>query len=712
MPNATYKIESLSIEGFKAFTKCQSFNFAGRHVFLFGPNGFGKTSLVEAIRWCLFGLATRQGEIIKNQFYDGPCRVKVTLSAADGQWTMQRRLRPASGESDITINDPSGSDRNLEDVFPQLSQIGSKEGAHVIYAAQNPSSRRPEAHITEFSYVLYRYLGLEEVPRVCEVLLALSKDWQNQEDEVCQEVESVGEMLTQQIAAVDNELGKIITSPPWGDKLTPNHSQTLDKINQLAKDAETLSVELSSHELDGRPPREKLLEIETAVDAHFESKLTRSEGSLSKEKERLEIIESLFDDGKLAQHTLKQQLKIQEELQIRLNSVLNNSNLDTLERRLFDAEADLEVAQLKVNVVRSSLKFLNAVGDSVDCHVCPACHSAIQADNLKSQLEHSAASFDTCVTESQVQQEQLRNLINDVKQLMAETSKVEFEIERSKSELNNIFHRATELLSIPRPAGIEELQKYLDKHREDSQVSQGEIESQKEMLSLWRSQISDLHDELRFHELRSTKGRLQRLHELRYVPLHDELLELAHLRDIADNTRSQLNSLLLKKLNEDLPPVETEMTNVYRRLTGNPIFDSITIRPCSSADDSMTLDLWLSSSRGPGSWRVRQEILNGQAHNALQLVPYFVFSRYQEGPLLDLLLLDDPTQAFDTDRTNLLLTELASVTSHATLVLATHEEERFLPILKQLFPPDDLMLYRAVKLNEDGPHFEHISISL
>ena len=81
MPNETFRIESLSIEGFKAFTAPQRFDFEGRDIFLFGPNGFGKTSIVEAIRWCLFGLASRQGEIVKNQFYSGNCIVQIALRA-------------------------------------------------------------------------------------------------------------------------------------------------------------------------------------------------------------------------------------------------------------------------------------------------------------------------------------------------------------------------------------------------------------------------------------------------------------------------------------------------------------------------------------------------------------------------------------------------------------------------------------------------------
>ena len=54
MNNKAFRIHNVTIEGFKAFTTPQTFEFEGRNIFLFGPNGFGKTSIVEAIRWCLF----------------------------------------------------------------------------------------------------------------------------------------------------------------------------------------------------------------------------------------------------------------------------------------------------------------------------------------------------------------------------------------------------------------------------------------------------------------------------------------------------------------------------------------------------------------------------------------------------------------------------------------------------------------------------------
>jgi predicted ATPase len=89
-------------------------------------------------------------------------------------------------------------------------------------------------------------------------------------------------------------------------------------------------------------------------------------------------------------------------------------------------------------------------------------------------------------------------------------------------------------------------------------------------------------------------------------------------------------------------------------------------------------------------------VLNGQALNALRLVPYFVFSKLQEtGVELDLLLLDDPTQSFDTARVEALFEELSSAASHAQVVVVTHDDDRFTSLLKRFFSEDERIIIRV-----------------
>ena len=710
MSNETFRIDSVSIEGFKAFTTPQKFDFEGRNVFLFGPNGCGKTSIVEAIRWCLFGLASRQGDIVKNQFYSGNCIVQMALHAPDGIWTMQRRLRASGGESDLTIRDPSGVERNLEEVFPQLSRIGPREGTHVIYAAQQPSNRRPEADITDFSYVVYRYLGLEEIPRLAEALSGLSENWAVQETEICRYVEELGDLFSERISDVDKELNQITSNPPWGDTTTPINEHTREKVDQLISEAADLGASCSKDELDGLPTQEKVYEVETAIRAFFKKEQTDLSQRLQELSKRYEDAELTLTDADGASRQIEELSPTVQALREELEAALDGSTLDELESYLQQTEEGFESAQSRMDAVRASLKYLDMVGDGSGQELCPTCDTGFQPGELVAVLQALSSSGDNETEELLQRRDALREQILGCKQLSAQTEAREEQIASKQRELATELEHGETAFGLSSPVTLASLWGYFESVRK----SHGDLihlsGSRTEALKGWDTRMENLRREVTFHRLRSRKSRLQDLRDVRYEDLHDSLRDLSDLRNIADETRSLLNTNLRERLQKDLPPVGNEMTEAYLRLTGNPTFDSISIRQGEGPNGSLTLELRVSSTRGSGSWSVGQGILNGQALNAIQLVPYFVFSRYQDSPLLDLLLLDDPTQAFDSGKIKLLLEELSKATSHATLFIATHEEDRFLPLLKDYFGVDDVKAYKAVSIGEDGPRFEDVAI--
>ena len=710
MANETFRIDSVSIEGFKAFTTPQVFDFEGRNVFLFGPNGFGKTSIVEAIRWCLFGLASRQGEIVKNQFYSGNCIVQIALRASDGIWTMQRRLRSSGGESDLTVRDPSGTERNLEEVFPQLSRIGPREGTHVIYAAQQPSNRRPEADITDFSYVVYRYLGLEEIPRLADVLSELSEDWTLQETDICRDVEDLGDLFSERISEVDKELNQITANPPWGDSTTPTNEHTREKVDQLIGDAADLGAACSKDELDGLLPQEKIYEVETAIRAFFKEEQTDLNQRLQELSNRYAKAELTLTDADSANRQIEELSMAIKTIRGELVVALDGSTMNDLESSLQQTEGGFEAAQSRMDAVRASLKYLDMVGDGSGEELCPTCYTGFQPGELVAVLQAVSSSGDSETEELLQRRDAFREQILACKQLGGQVENCEAQIASQQEELAISLKNGETAFGLSSPVTLASLRDYFESVRK----RHGELihlsESKTEALKNWDTRMENIRREVMFHRLRTRKSRLQNLCDVRYADLHDSLKDLSDLRNIADETRTLLNTHLRERLQEDLPPVGEEMTEAYLRLTGNPTFDSISIRHGEAPTGSLTLELRVSSTRGSGSWSVGQGVLNGQALNAIQLVPYFVFSRYQDSPLLDLLLLDDPTQAFDTSKIKLLLEELSKATSHATLFIATHEEDRFLPVLKDYFSADDLKAYRATGIDEKGPLLEDVPI--
>ena len=450
---------------------------------------------------------------------------------------------------------------------------------------------------------------------------------------MCDVVDKLGDSFSQRIADVEQNLNRITSDPPWGNALTPTNADTREKIVLLAMEAETLGAQCSEDALDGLTLREKLNKIDTAVHAFLSGELAGVNQELKARFIRLGNAQSLLESVESTEHQITVKSQTAATLRQELEATLNGTQIGELEESLKKLEDDLETAQLKLDVVRSSLRYLDAVGDESDLEVCPACDAGFQSGQLKTQLQDLAANGDYRTKEILEQRDLLREQISTANQLSNQLEALETQLADHKNHLVKTLERAESTFSLPSRPTIKVLRECVAEISKGYQQLQSAMESQTEASRSWDVRIENARREVRFHEYRNLKERLQWLYDMRYAELHDSLKDLEDLRDIADRTRDLLNAQLYERLQKDLPPVAHEMTDVFLRLTGSPTFDSISIRQGENTDGSMTLDLRVSSSRGPGSWGAEQGILNGQALNAIQLVPYFVFSPLPRQPV-------------------------------------------------------------------------------
>ena len=127
-----FRIGRIGIEGFKGFTKPQEVDLRNRHVFLLGRNGNGKSSVIEAIRWGLFGSTNRPNDIVANSEYGQRCQVEISLLRDGNEWQLRRTLiRGASGGSHTKLLDETGQERRISDIMPQLDSLDAGEGTHI-----------------------------------------------------------------------------------------------------------------------------------------------------------------------------------------------------------------------------------------------------------------------------------------------------------------------------------------------------------------------------------------------------------------------------------------------------------------------------------------------------------------------------------------------------------------------------------------------------
>jgi hypothetical protein len=195
-------------------------------------------------------------------------------------------------------------------------------------------------------------------------------------------------------------------------------------------------------------------------------------------------------------------------------------------------------------------------------------------------------------------------------------------------------------------------------------------------------------------------------------PAREAHREFAEVLDTLKAIHEALQGAFNRTLNGTLPQIAALMTEVYGRLTQQASFPNIVLE-AGPASATRTVHVRVGSDRTPGESFEPFEVLNGQAFNALNLVPYFVFSQFQAEALeLDCLLIDDPSQSFDTSRVELLLKELATAATHAQLIVASHEAERFEPFINKYFAANSYRVLRVTSFApERGPTLEWQSVT-
>jgi chromosome segregation protein len=138
------RIRKLELQGFKSFVDRQTFHFGSGIAGLVGPNGCGKSNIVDAVKWCIGEQSAKslRGSAMQDVIFNGSvsrppvgmAEVSLTFVAADepfpGQWarfeeiSITRRLF-RDGASEYRINRERVRLRDVQDLFMDTG-VGSR----------------------------------------------------------------------------------------------------------------------------------------------------------------------------------------------------------------------------------------------------------------------------------------------------------------------------------------------------------------------------------------------------------------------------------------------------------------------------------------------------------------------------------------------------------------------------------------------------------
>ncbi len=362
------RLTQIKLAGFKSFVDPTIVNVPGQLVGVVGPNGCGKSNIIDAVRWVLgeSRAAALRGDSMQDVIFNGSslrkpvARASVelffdnSLGRAAGQWSQYaeisvKRVLQRDGESSYFINNTHVRRRDVQDIF-----LGTGLGprAYAIIE-QGMISRIIEARPEELRVFLEEAAGVskyKERRRETEHRLADTRDNLARVGDIRQELGSQIERLEKQ-AEVARRYQDLSAERAQKQNmlwlLRRNEAQA--EAQRHAREIERAGIEL---EAETARLRENERELEQARAEHYAAgdALSAAQGELysaNADVSRLETEMRFVADTRQRIETQLAQLRAQRDAG-RRSEVEQRDALRAWEARLAEARERLEKAKHKL----------------------------------------------------------------------------------------------------------------------------------------------------------------------------------------------------------------------------------------------------------------------------------------------------------------------------------------------------------------------------
>lgn len=372
---AVLRLTHLKIAGFKSFVDPTTLHLHGQRVGIVGPNGCGKSNVIEAVRWVLGESSARElrGDSMRDVIFNGTSNRKPvsrasvelhfdnSLGGAPGQWSEYaeiavKRVLERDGNSSYIINNTQVRRRDVMDLF-----LGTGVGSRAYgIIGQNTISRIVEAKPEELRMFLEEAAGVSK--------------YKERRHETELRLRDTRENLTR-VDDIRRELGNQITHLEVQAEVAGhfhNLKQQLDMVDQLLW---LLKKRQAAGEWEKARKRVEALvnelEAEMAQLRKSETELEQVRLEHNEAGESLQIVQGAFYEASAALSGIEQQLKhVQENVdrtearqrdlvaqQSRIETQLaeRTTALDEQQRLLVEAEAHGTIAHAALENTRIAL---------------------------------------------------------------------------------------------------------------------------------------------------------------------------------------------------------------------------------------------------------------------------------------------------------------------------------------------------------------------
>ena len=369
------RLTKLKLAGFKSFVDPTTLALPGQLVGVVGPNGCGKSNVMDSVRWVLgeSKASELRGESMQDVIFNGSSTRKPVSRAAvelvfdnslgrlAGQWSQYaelsvKRLLTRSGQSEYYINNLHVRRKDVTDLF-----LGTGLGprAYAIIG-QGTISRIIEAKPDELRVFLEEAAGVtryKERRKETERRLADTR-------ENLARVEDIRLELGNQMERLESQAGVARQYREYSDELTrKQHLLWLLRRNEAQLECDRLGREVAQAGLDLEAQNTSLRDLEARLEEAREAHFTASDGVHSTQSE---LFAANAEVARL-ETEIRHRRESRREYETRLAQLADDrthwqgqaaklaGDAEHWQGRLADADEGVEEGQLRLDARREGL---------------------------------------------------------------------------------------------------------------------------------------------------------------------------------------------------------------------------------------------------------------------------------------------------------------------------------------------------------------------
>ena len=688
----------LKAEGFRGICDPIEIDFYRQTTVLSAPNGSGKTSILGAIEWALFGELqyqpkenTTNDELVNIRHRAQSATVRIDLESDDGIASITRSKKAGKRAAGATVQLPNGEEYVGTEANAALFRLlgltfDDFYRARAVYLHQESIRGLLTEDPRVRNEALDRLFGVEKLRDMLKALSGSAKPVRDALDKLEKSKRTAVDRLTGAVEQVEAHRQRALDDAK--KKGLSEADLTFSAVAQLARQVidclETLAASIVAPIKDQSEPDDA-----DGVDS-FNRRVT----------EAIKVIRQTATNAAIAANTSKQTAAVDGARTTlrRVAALLDGvdksvaelqqgfGNLDTLDEQKATAEAAVQQfreAQEKLGIseriVQDTLTYLQAsVGESN----CPACGQEIERDALIARLEgHLSGDLRTEIAAAHKSEMEQQRRIGDLDAAITKRGRLLKERQQYGEEMTNARTEARALLTtnVADDHLIDALDRQKEKLFQQASTVDTERSKREEEIEAIQSLMGRLREIARFLELdanyQEASSRLGKGDEDSSVA-EQQIESLSRLengiRTIADIVTAEAST----RAGDAVENAQVDIARLYKELCNHPYFDDIEIsvesqrlsgiernnyfiRTHASTDNRQTL----ASSR-----------LSTAQMNCVALSVYLALATQLQHNI-GFVILDDPSQNLDTEHKQALVGILSRLAPQLQVLVGTQDSE-------------------------------------